>query len=43
MRVSTVIVSMVRDWVTYDAEMDSRKPNRHTLRLMNRAPSVEAV
>jgi hypothetical protein len=43
MRASTVIASIARDWVTYDAEMDSRKPNRPTVRLMSRAPSVEAV
>src|SRR5436190_2195615 len=38
MRASTVIVSMARDSTTYDAEIDSRKPNRPTLRLMSRAP-----
>jgi hypothetical protein len=43
MRASTVIDSIVSDSVTNDAEIDSRKPNRPTLRLMMRAPSVEAV
>jgi hypothetical protein len=43
MRASTVIDSIVSDSVTKDAEIDSRKPNRPTLRLMMRAPSVEAV
>jgi hypothetical protein len=43
MRASTVIVSMVSDSVTYDAEIDSRKPNRPTARLMSRAPRVAAV
>jgi hypothetical protein len=41
MRASTVIVSMVSDSVTNEAEIDSRKPNRPTLRLMSSAPSVE--
>ena len=43
MRASTVIVSMVSDSATNEAEIDSRKPNRPTLRLMSSAPSVEAV
>ena len=43
MRASTVIDSMVSDSVTKDAEIDSRKPKRPTLRLMSSAPSVEAV
>src|SRR6266436_4725673 len=43
MRPSTVIESMVSDSVTKDAEIDSRKPKRPTLRLMMRAPRVEAV
>jgi hypothetical protein len=43
MRASTVIDSIVSDSVTNDAEIDSRKPKRPTLRLMMRAPSVEAV
>ncbi len=38
-----MIVSIVSDSVTNDAEIDSRKPNRPTVRLMPRAPSVEAV
>ena len=42
-RASTVIDSIVSDSVTNDAEIDSRKPKRPTLRLMMRAPSVEAV
>jgi hypothetical protein len=41
--VSSVTVSIARDSVTNDAEVDSRKPNRPTLRLMRRAPSVAAV
>jgi hypothetical protein len=43
MRASTLIVSMVRDSTTSDAEIDSRKPNRPTLRLMSRAPRVAAA
>ena len=43
MRASTVIDSIISDSVTNDAEIDSRKPKRPTLRLMMRAPSVEAV
>jgi hypothetical protein len=43
MRASVVIDSMVSDSVTKDAEIDSRKPKRPTLRLMMRAPRVEAV
>src|SRR6185369_3610084 len=43
MRASIVIGSIVSDSVTKDAEIDSRKPNRPALRLMMRAPSVEAV
>src|SRR5258705_12291498 len=42
MRASTVIDSIVSDSGTNDAEVDSRKPKRPTLRLMIRAPSVEA-
>jgi hypothetical protein len=34
---------MVRDSVTWDAEIDSRKPNRPALRLIMRAPRVEAA
>jgi hypothetical protein len=43
MRASTVIDSIVSDSMTYDAEIDSRKPKSPTLRLMMRAPSVAAV
>jgi hypothetical protein len=43
MRASTVIDSMVSDSTTKDAEIDSRRPKRPTLRLMMRAPSVEAL
>ena len=43
MRASAVIDSMVSASVTKDAEIDSRKPNRPTLRLMMRAPSVATV
>ena len=42
-RASTVIVSTASDWTTYDAEIDSRKPNRRTVRLRVRAPRVAAV
>jgi hypothetical protein len=43
MRASTATDSIVSDSVTRDAEIDSRKPKRPTLRLIMRAPSVEAV
>ena len=43
MRASVVIDSIVSVSVTYDAEIDSLKPKRPTLRLMIRAPSVAAV
>jgi hypothetical protein len=43
MRASTVVDSMISDSTTKDAEIDSWKPKRPTLRLMMRAPSVEAV
>jgi len=42
-KASAVIGSMVSDRTTYDAEIDSRKPNRPTVRLMSRAPRVAAV
>jgi len=37
MRASIVIVSMVSDCTTYDAEIDSRKPNRPTVKLTIRS------
>ena len=43
MRASAVIDSMVSDSVTKDAEIDSRKPKRPTVRLMMRAPRVAQV
>ena len=43
MRLSAVIDSMVSDSVTNDAEIDSRKPKRLTVRLLMRAPRVAQV
>src|SRR5215469_15404159 len=42
-RASAVIVSMISDGMTNDAVMDSWKPNKPTVKLMMRAPSVETV